>query len=185
MESTSTSYAWRRSTRVISLDAVDPVGLPEARLGGGGNAAHVKRSGRPTRVMRREYYMFHVKQHETCNRAQLRRCRSLVLAAFATQSGPLDRFARLKAVVAHLRWIKRHASGLGYVLPMREIMRRHQLLGAALALAVAFAGSAFAQQAIGQQGRDAAAQQYRWSSLILGIVESPAFLTWEPATESN
>jgi len=33
--------------------------------------------------------------------------------------------------------------------------------------------------------RDAAAQQYRWSSLILGIVESPAFLTWEPATESN
>ena len=33
--------------------------------------------------------------------------------------------------------------------------------------------------------RDAAAQQYRWSSLILGIVESPAFLTWEPSTESN
>jgi Protein of unknown function (DUF1592)/Protein of unknown function (DUF1588)/Protein of unknown function (DUF1585)/Protein of unknown function (DUF1587)/Protein of unknown function (DUF1595)/Planctomycete cytochrome C len=33
--------------------------------------------------------------------------------------------------------------------------------------------------------RDAAAQQYRWSSLIMGIVESPAFLTWEPATESN
>jgi hypothetical protein len=33
--------------------------------------------------------------------------------------------------------------------------------------------------------RDAAAQKYRWSSLILGIVQSPAFLTWEPATESN
>jgi len=33
--------------------------------------------------------------------------------------------------------------------------------------------------------RDAAAQQYRWSSLIMGIVESPAFLTWEPSTESN
>ncbi|MEO8049087.1 MAG: DUF1592 domain-containing protein [Acidobacteriota bacterium] len=33
--------------------------------------------------------------------------------------------------------------------------------------------------------RDAAAQQYRWSSLIMGIVESPAFLTWEPTTESK
>jgi hypothetical protein len=33
--------------------------------------------------------------------------------------------------------------------------------------------------------RDAAAQQYRWSALVMGIVESPAFLTWEPATESN
>jgi hypothetical protein len=40
---------------------VDPVSLPEARLGGGGNAAHVKRSGRPTRVMQTVYYMFHVK----------------------------------------------------------------------------------------------------------------------------
>ena len=33
--------------------------------------------------------------------------------------------------------------------------------------------------------RDAAANQYRWSSLIVGIVESPAFLMWESPTESN
>ena len=27
--------------------------------------------------------------------------------------------------------------------------------------------------------RDAAPQDYRWSSIILGIVQSPAFLMWE------
>jgi mono/diheme cytochrome c family protein len=33
--------------------------------------------------------------------------------------------------------------------------------------------------------RDAAAHQYRWSSLILGIVESPSFLTQAPQAASN
>ena len=33
--------------------------------------------------------------------------------------------------------------------------------------------------------RDAAAHQYRWSSLIVGIVESPAFLMWDSSAESN
>ena len=33
--------------------------------------------------------------------------------------------------------------------------------------------------------RDAAADDYRWSSLILGIVKSPAFLMRAPAHRSN
>jgi hypothetical protein len=32
--------------------------------------------------------------------------------------------------------------------------------------------------------RDAAASQYRWSSIILGIVESPAFLTREALAQT-
>jgi hypothetical protein len=34
------------------------------------------------------------------------------------------------------------------------------------------------QPAVRKIVRDAAAQQYRWSALILGIVESPTFLMW-------
>jgi hypothetical protein len=33
--------------------------------------------------------------------------------------------------------------------------------------------------------RDAAAQNYRWSSIVLGIVESPTFLTWSSRSEPN
>jgi hypothetical protein len=33
--------------------------------------------------------------------------------------------------------------------------------------------------------RDAAAHDYRWSAIILGIVESPAFLTWASPSASN
>jgi len=33
--------------------------------------------------------------------------------------------------------------------------------------------------------RDAAANQYRWSSLVLGIVQSPEFLMWTAPTASN
>ncbi len=36
------------------------------------------------------------------------------------------------------------------------------------------------QPAVRKIVRDAAAQQYRWSSLILGIVESPEFRMWQP-----
>ena len=33
--------------------------------------------------------------------------------------------------------------------------------------------------------REAAADQYRWSAIILGIVKSPTFLMWAPRTASN
>src|ERR1700675_3493 len=39
---------------------------PRRRAGG----TPIVGPGRPTRVMQTVYYMFHVKQHETCNRAQ-------------------------------------------------------------------------------------------------------------------
>jgi hypothetical protein len=41
------------------------------------------------------------------------------------------------------------------------------------------------QPAVRQIVRDAAAQDYRWSSIVLGIVESPAFLMRAPLTASS
>ena len=41
------------------------------------------------------------------------------------------------------------------------------------------------QPAVRKIVRDAAAQDYRWSSIILGIVRSPAFLTSLPREEPN
>jgi len=68
-----------------------------------------------------------------------------------------------------LRWIKRRGPGLGYALPMRGIMRRHQLLVAVLAVAVTFAGSAFAQQ-----GSDAPAQPPPAAAAPVPSVPAPA-----------